>query len=782
VRWDRRGLWAALFLFLLIGLPQHAVAGRCPFGISPETAQRLFERMKQVPVGEGYRFEGVSTNKTEMSVLWSLNGKACPPIQVIIEGCTPLLGLPALQLAVPPELSISCPGLEAVVQGLSGALSAEHLVGQGLPLPDSALLPFIVVVGLVAVSGLLVRRRLTPTARTVGWGGIGWITLTLAAATPYFFNVPVAVTVELGAMWMVFAALLFEGCAQRHFQHDRSRWSLRAAKSDRLGAAASRARRLSLVGLFIFSLLLHWSLSSGGPGDLRLNLGAIWSPELELRWGPAPISLFRLLGFVLGNIRDTEIIWCNLILSSLIPILLYGIVAELEVSKPAALLAAFVVAAHPLLIAFSGVLERQPTYLFAACGSTLALIGFLQRGRWNLFIAFVLGAVLATTSRPEGAQVLVVHWAVLLVSLMGDSLPESPPPNLPRSRNCSRGRELLDRLRHAVGPSPAANSSHGGGLGRGPQYRVVTFTLLLLTGLAFAYIRTAVESTFPSTGKPLVSAVPLLWSVLFQSDFTPFAWIVAWMVGLALGRRRRAAWVALVTLLGLDIVWRWTGVYYMFVGHERQVASARYESILLVPFAIGIALLIQAVREARPWWKVTVAAVFVAFTAMTWQRSYETLLKPFTVDYEYHFLKRHALTLPSDARLYVLDAPLDDTGFLDAHLVGQFAGSAVTFALWSERNCDDLLRDPSPAYLYIGSSCAELVAAPNRQLPSKFARWMQDCTAMRARVRGDAVEEIDVPARKMSWHDFKDRTVRLGLYRLRDPSVCLIDREGSGKS
>src|SRR5438552_2435161 len=81
-----------IFLFLLLTcLPQLALAGRCPFGISPETAQRLFDRVKAISIGDGYRFEGVSTNKAEMSILWSLDGTACPPIRVNVENCTPLL-------------------------------------------------------------------------------------------------------------------------------------------------------------------------------------------------------------------------------------------------------------------------------------------------------------------------------------------------------------------------------------------------------------------------------------------------------------------------------------------------------------------------------------------------------------------------------------------------------------------------------------------------------------------------------------------------------------------
>jgi len=696
----RDSLGGALLVLLVTCLAQPALARRCPFGISPETARRFFDQVKKVDLPEGYRFEGLSTSKTEMAVLWSLHGRVCPLVPVIIEGCTPLLGLPTFQLAAPPEFSASCPGLDEVVKDLSRRLPAEHLAG--------------------------------------------------------FSHAPVAVTLALGVMWVVFAALLF----------DRDRlWRCRrpstgAPPGPHRKRTESRAPPASLLALFCFSLLLNWSLSSGGPGDLRLNLAAVWSPELELRWGPAPIALFRLLAFALGGIRDTQIIWSNLILGSLVPILLYGIVSELGVDEPAALLAAFVVAAHPLLIAFSGVLGRQPAYMFAACGSALALIVFLRSGRWGPFIAFLLGAILSTTSRPEGAQVLILYAAVLLATCDWKLVN-------PASRFTGTGH---------TDPSESGRAESIAGGPAWPARRraqiAAVLALALLVPLAFAYAGHVLESKPPGRGSAFTGRIPLLWTILFDRDFTPLAWIVAWTLGLVLGIRRRAAWVALLVLLGLDFLWKWTGVYHMFVGHVRQVASSRYESILLIPFAIGMGLLIQAFLETRTWLKVGLAAVFVAFTAVTWRGPYETLLEPFTVDHEYRFLERYALTLPPHARLYVFDSPIDDIGFLDANLVGQFAGSPVSVGAWSDRNCNDLLGDPLQTYLYIGSSCAELVDSAERPLPSNYADWMRSCAAMRARVSSDPVEMIDVPAHKMSWYDFRDATVRLALYRLKDPSIC----------
>lgn len=269
---------------------------------------------------------------------------------------------------------------------------------------------------------------------------------------------------------------------------------------------------------------------------------------------------------------------------------------------------------------------------------------------------------------------------------------------------------------------------------------------------------------------PAVTVSAFLWSVLLSRDFTPAAWIVAWILGLVVGIRRRAAWVALATLIGLDVAWRATGLYNNFVGFERQIASARYETILLIPFAIGIALLFQAFLAASTQWKIGLFAAFLVLSAATYRRPYEALLQPFAVDYEYQFLKQHASALPQGARLYVLESPIDDTGFIDAGFVGPFINSPVPFDRWSNLRCDNL----SETYVYIGSSCAEVIDRPNRPLQPGYEEWIRECKLIRERLAPNRVEEIDVPARKMSWHELKDPTVRLGLYRLTDPAICAL--------
>jgi hypothetical protein len=659
--------------------------------------------MNEVAAGGGYRFDGVGTDQSELSVLWSLDGLPCPPLRVTVENCASSLGRARLQLHVPDELASSCPGLRPVAIELARAVALERPVGQLLTLPPWVVTPVVAFITLVVAAGLLIRRLLRPARGSPShWGDIAWVAIVLALATPFFFNILPALTLELGIAWVVFAVLL---CAD-----------------DRPATAAQRGW---LLVLFCFSLLVNWWLASGGPGELHLNLASIWSADIERRWGPAPIALFRVLGLVTGPIRDSGIVCCHLILGSLIPILLCAVAGELGVSNTAAWLAGLVVAAHPLLILSSGVLERQPTYLFAAVGSTLALVRFLKRGGGTQLVAFIVGAVLATATRPEGAHVGVLYLAALL-------------------------------LVPATLPARAA----------------VIVALMFLLPLAYGYTHYGLELT-PAGGYSDVGRTPFLWTILFDRDFTPSAWIVAWLAGLILGIRWRAAWVALLALIGFDLVWRWADVYRMFVFQEGAVSCARYQTILLVPFAIGVALFMQAMLATPTWLKAAVLAGFVTLTAATYPRSYDTLLRPFTVDYEYRFLKRHVVTLPSEARLYILDPPFDDLGFNDATQVGKFVGSSVRFGYWSERRCEDLRRDPSPAYLYIGSACAEVTETRDHPLrQSDYARWLQTCAAIRARVSVEPIEEIDVPARKMVWFPFKDGSVRLGLYRLRDPSLC----------
>ncbi len=485
--------------------------------------------------------------------------------------------------------------------------------------------------------------------------------------------------------------------------------------------ARSPSQRAALIGLFAASLALNGLLCVGGPGDLRLNLAATWWRDgPELHWGPAPVGFFRLLDLVFG-MDDLRIKSVNMMLSSLVPALIYGIIATLGVPTIAALVAAFVVAAHPFLIAFSSDLGRQPTLLFATFASALGLVVFLKRGAAIAFGAFVLGSILAITSRPEGVHVLVVNTALLVFV-----------------------------------PSTARRRAGAG------------VVVALIAGLAAIYLLFFMEyGRAWATETHSIRADPSapLWTIILSRDFTPAAWIFAWTVGLGLGIRRRAAGSALCMLVALHVAWSSTGAYANFVGYDRQVASSRYEAVLLLPFGIGIASFVDAILAHGTRTALLVGALLTIGTVATYGRAYDTLLAPFTVDYEYRFLRHHVSSLPLEARVYVLAPPANDVGFVDASLVPLFVHRDVRFDVLDLRRDHEVPRGIE-TYLYIGSECAPIVEHHDRPLGDDFPQWLRDCSALRTRLAADAVEEIDVPAHKMAWYEFTEPTVRIGLYRL----------------
>ena len=135
-----------------------------------------------------------------------------------------------------------------------------------------------------------------------------------AALQRTYRDVPLRATYLLGAAWIILAVLL----------------------GALLWRMTRRAERIGLLALFAAACVVDAALDHPGPGDLRLNLGAIWSPiEVEMRWGPAPVALFRLADLGLGGSGDRHIRAMNLVLSSVVPILLYGFLARLGIGRAA---------------------------------------------------------------------------------------------------------------------------------------------------------------------------------------------------------------------------------------------------------------------------------------------------------------------------------------------------------------------------------------------------------------------------------------------------------------
>ena len=82
-----------LVALALLSLPARASAS-CPFGISPEMAQRIFAQVTALSPRDGYFFDGIGTQKTEMVMVWTRNGEPCPKIHARLAHCASLLRMP----------------------------------------------------------------------------------------------------------------------------------------------------------------------------------------------------------------------------------------------------------------------------------------------------------------------------------------------------------------------------------------------------------------------------------------------------------------------------------------------------------------------------------------------------------------------------------------------------------------------------------------------------------------------------------------------------------------
>lgn len=159
-------LYVPLLILVSACIVDRVLAGDCPGGISAEMAQRVFDQVKSVPVGDGYRFDGVETKGT-LVVRWSLHGRSCPPIQIEPGACESSTSSRPLQLRVPVGLSADCPELQKVVDAIAATL-ADGPPDQTQPSPPVSTVSFLLIALVLALAvGTLVARLVPPGPRRV---------------------------------------------------------------------------------------------------------------------------------------------------------------------------------------------------------------------------------------------------------------------------------------------------------------------------------------------------------------------------------------------------------------------------------------------------------------------------------------------------------------------------------------------------------------------------------------------------------------------------------------
>ncbi|MBI5240553.1 MAG: hypothetical protein HY926_08780 [Elusimicrobia bacterium] len=408
----------------------------------------------------------------------------------------------------------------------------------------------------------------------------------------------------LGVCWVAFAALV--GRALR-------------------GQRGSREDGLCVAALFAVSLLARCWLSAWGPGDLRISIADAVLFAQEPRWGLAPAVFLRPFAAWLPR-PDLAIQCVNLVLGSLAACAGYLVLRRWEFSPLTSAAAAGALALHPVLVAFSAVLDRHPLTVLVFMLSFFCYLRYLESLSAANLAAALLGVSLVVQSRPEGGGVLVLFGVWTLAA---------PMP--------WRRRLALSGLWTLAAAAAC----------------------LYLAGYLPADAGYAVFDSRPLTWARVAGSAAGM--ILWDRDLTPWAVAAAWAAGCLWGARHRPrlAVFALASAALLLAVWNLTQVASHYAGCGLQLASSRYQFPALLALLAGVALGVEALRGIRGRLPraAACAAALLALAASS-PRSYRMAAAPTSVDHEYHFLRSALRGLPAGAVIYRLEAPVNDLGFL----------------------------------------------------------------------------------------------------------------------
>lgn len=500
---------------------------------------------------------------------------------------------------------------------------------------------------------------------------------------------------------------------------------------------------LPLAGLVVATFGLRLLFATWGPGDLRQpDDSFLGNWGVPTTYGATVAMLGRLFAW-LPIARDRLLVWQSLLLGSLAVVPMWFAARQLTNSRQVAWLAAAALATQPLLIRFSGEANRQGVALFLGTAALWALLCSVRPRRLlHLTLAIVSVALLLGT-RPE-AFLYVGYLAVLYLLL---PVAEDEPP---------RWRRIGPLL--VIGALVALQLfrlAATGELGQGVQ------TLEATAGVGLSLARF-----------PYVPAV----MVHLDSSFTPLAYLVLYVVGcgVALWQRRVwALWAALALMLySLPLA----GVPRGVEG-GMQLASARYQTLSLIPFSLVLAfgahwltsLLRRLVPAKLPPWALALSGALLLATTLP---AILRVTHRTSLDDEYRFLRQAIAQLPPDAELY--SAPIGDWGLSPpTFLPASMGRSDIAWKSWP----DEWQPSQRPQFLVTQSACSFLLMTPEMEMvddPATEGGGRRECSLAAEYVVNfapspTAQEEIEL--RSFLRADHSDGRIHLGVYALSEAPV-----------
>jgi len=500
---------------------------------------------------------------------------------------------------------------------------------------------------------------------------------------------------------------------------------------------------LPLIALAAIAFSTRLFLATWGPGDLRQpDDSFIGDWGVPATYGATTATLGRLFAWLpIG--RDRLLVIQSLLLGSLAVLPVWGAARKLTQSTWAAWLAAGSLATQPLLVRFSGEANRQGVLLFLGAIALWALVrGIGAKPLLHVTLGLVAIALLLGT-RPE-AFLFVGFLGVLLLLLPVDE----------------GGQPRWMRL--------------------GPLFvmgLLVTLQLFRLSnagelGQGVSTLESTVGGALSLHGFPYVPAV----MVHLNMDFTPPLFIALYAIGSVVGLWQRRLWViwgaVALVLYALPLAGVPRGV-----DGGMQLASARYQTLTLIPFSLVLALgaewLLSIVRpklppNLTPWALAALCALALAATLPALVR----VTRPTALDHEYRFLREAIAKLPPNSELF--SAPLGDSGLSPpTYLPAAVGRPDVTWRFWPDQ------WEPSKESQFVAtqSGCSFiLMTAPRKTVDGELAEdgGRRECALASQYVENFSPEphlQEEIELRSFLRADLSQGTMYIGIYPLHENLV-----------
>jgi hypothetical protein len=556
-------------------------------------------------------------------------------------------------------------------------------------------------------------------------------------------------TLLMAAGWLVVGNAPFNGCVllvramEALWLLMLLGWAWDACRGLRYGLRhGSLSHSIFLAFLFSAALGLRWSMATWGPGEIVWNQGGFFVPPEFCGGvhGSSPGGLIQLVSRFVGRDFETSIA-TQLVLGSLAPVLLVLLAKTIGLSPIAAAASGILIAAHPLMVRFSGEGNRQSYMLLLAIAALLPLAQYHRYGLRRYLTLYAIAATLCFHTRPEGILLLPIASMMTMASLYDQR---------------AGGKKSGRRFREAV----TAHAIVGA----------------IWIPYFFVLIRSFWSSYVPGITRVGFNDFLSKQQIWLNPEYTATATIALLVIGSVIGLLRRERMVLWAMAALAVIAWPVRSLSAV----DQNLAIARYHT-LTMPFAAilagyGLDRLTRVGKWLLSFWKWTVAwpalsaTIALLAVAITTIDPMREITYPRTIDHEFQFLLRVLPQLPDDAEIYYTYRSPRLNIDLAFSAPTQYLSAAVgrPGQRWFPWESDQTL-PPSdhPRFYYQQGNCYAGQFFADEILSAQIAReGPLRCMSAMARYGGSPVFTERIPAVRFQTEVYFMDPMTIGIYRM----------------